>query len=122
MKSMIQNDNFNKKNKFYELINDLDFFPAYEGRKINIIFSNESIKINVVTPLNCKIKELLNAFHIKLQIYGKDNNIKIMKLNEYMFICNGHLISLNEETTIFDLGSIDPQFIIFKSKNEIIGG
>ena len=77
IKSMIENADFendnneeNKLNEFYEI----DFFPGNYGQKINVVFEDyrgSKIKINMITPLDVKMKDLLSAFHIKLQIFDK---------------------------------------------------
>ena len=122
IKSSLQKPKLEKISLF-DLTKNIDFFPAYEGKKINIIFTNDSIKpINIVAPIGCKIKELLSVFHIKLQMFGKDNNIKIWDLKDYIFIYNGHIMSLNEEKTINDFCSHEVEKIIFKLKSEVIGG
>ena len=124
MKSMIQNQDSDKNNSLIDIINNIDFFPLYEGKKVNVIFKNsDGISINVIAPISCKMKELLTVFYIMLQIYGKINNIKIWNLKEYFFLRNVHIIYLNEEKSIFDCGLYnDAQSIIFRLKNEIIGG
>ena len=124
MKSMIQNQDMDKNNSLDDIINNIDYFPLYEGKKINVIFkSDNGISINVIAPLNCKMKELLTVFYIKLQIYGKINNIEIWNLKEYLFLNNGHIMFLNEEKPISDYGLFnDIHSIIFKLRNEIIGG
>ena len=73
-------------NAIEDLIGDINFFPGYKCRKTNVTFQDSSgIRINIVAPIDAKMKELLNVFHIRLQIYGKLNNI-IVKEIDYYFI------------------------------------
>ena len=76
IKAMTENSDFgnNNKEKDVPLKNflDIDFFPEYDGQRVNVIFSHsKGNKINIITPLKAKVKDLINAFHITLQIYGK---------------------------------------------------
>jgi len=59
-----------------------------------------------------------------LQIYGKCLlKIKIFDIEDYIFLHNGSIISLNEEKTIFDYGLRNVfEKIVFSQKNSIIGG
>ena len=113
-----------QKTSIYNLTSKIDFFPRYKGKKLNIFFENSSgIKINIITPNDCKMKDLLTIFHIKLQMYGEDYKIKIFDLFEYYFLYNGYSISLNEEKTISEFGlSSSQEKIIFNLRNTIIGG
>ena len=129
IKSILQNSNNNlgninqKSNLFDEMV-DIDFFPGNEGKKINIIFENGrgGIKINIITPSDATMKELLKVFHIKLQIYGKAANKKIYKLKDYHYLYKGSIIS-DFKKTIFEYGLVNNvETILFITKNDIIGG
>ena len=76
LKTMIENSDFGNDNKEKEEplkdFLDIDFFPGYDGKRVNVIFSDSrGIKMNIITPLTAKVKDLINTFHITLQIYGK---------------------------------------------------
>ena len=123
MKSMINNFSLGKKISLLDLTSNINFFPGYEGRKINVIFEGDNLlKINIITPINVKMKDLLAVFHIKLQMLGKDINLQIGDLKDYIFVSNGHIIYLNEEKTVNEFGLDDCSIVIFKKKREIIGG
>ena len=128
IKSILENsnnnnlENINKTNNIYDEMYDIDFFPGKEGKKINVIFEKGYTKINVITPSDATMKELLNAFYIKFQIYAKANNIKAKKLNDYYYLYGSSIIS-GLEKTIFEYGLIcNVEYIIFHDKNDLIGG
>ena len=127
IKSILENSNnnlgnINQKSNLFDEIADIDFFPGNEGRKINIIFDDGNFKLNIVTPVDATMRELFNIFHIKLQIYGKATNRKIYKLNEYFYLYKGSIVS-NFEKTISENGMVNEiEHIIFKLKNDLIGG
>ena len=110
IKEMIENSDFgnNNKEKDVPLKNflDIDFFPEYDGQRVNAIFSNtKGYKINIITPLKAKVKDLINAFHITLQIYGKYvMKTNILKIKDYTFIWNGSIIPINEQKTLSEYG------------------
>ena len=129
IKAMIENSDFgnNNKEKDVPLKNflDIDFFPEYDGQRVNAIFSNtKGYKINIITPLKAKVKDLINAFHITLQIYGKYvMKTNILKIKDYTFIWNGSIIPINEQKTLSEYGMIQNVInIVFNEKNNIIGG
>ena len=129
IKEMIENSDFgnNNKEKDVPLKNflDIDFFPEYDGQRVNAIFSNtKGYKINIITPLKAKVKDLINAFHITLQIYGKYiMKTNILKIKDYFFIWNGSIININEQKTLSEYGMIQNIInIVFNEKNNIIGG
>ena len=129
IKEMIENSDFgnNNKEKDVPLKNflDIDFFPEYDGQRVNAIFSNtKGYKINIITPLKAKVKDLINAFHITLQIYGRYvMKTNILKIKDYTFIWNGSIIPINEQKTLSEYGMIQNVInIVFNEKNNIIGG
>ena len=129
IKEMIENSDSgnNNKEKDVPLKNflDIDFFPEYDGQRVNAIFSNtKGYKINIITPLKAKVKDLINAFHITLQIYGKYvMKTNILKIKDYTFIWNGSIIPINEQKTLSEYGMIQNVInIVFNEKNNIIGG
>ena len=76
IKNLIENsnhssENMNTNNNLYDDLFDVDFFPGKIGARINVIFESGTTKINVVAPLDTPMKELLQIFYVKLQIYGK---------------------------------------------------
>ena len=111
IKNIIENPNFNIENNqindLYNNLYDIEFFPGEIGDKINVIFeegNTKIIKINVVAPVNATMKQLLEVFYIKLQIYGKSYSKKIKKLNEYYFLFKNMKIPLDEKKTIYYYG------------------
>ena len=129
IKSMIENSDFgndnNKTDGPLKNFLDIDFFPGYDGQRINVTFDSSEIKLNMHVPLNVKIKDLIRAFHVTLQIYGKYvfKTYNILKIEDYSFIWNGSIVSINEPKTLFEYG-MRQNFtnIIFYKKNNIIGG
>ena len=129
IKTIIENSNLGNANqnngfvKEYDIFN-INFFPGKIGEKINIIFYQDSLtQITIVVPSDATVEELLQAFYVKLQIYGKINNKNIYELNHYFFIRNGNMISLNEKRTIHQFGLVRVfEKIIFKNRNDLIGG
>ena len=127
LKSMLCLDTNSKENKIESLLSilsDINFFPRYNGKKINVFFEdNTGIKINIRAPNDAEMKDLLVVFHIKLQLYGLENKIKIYNLEEYTFLFNSKKISLNEKTSIYDYGLVrEINKIVFFLANNIIGG
>ena len=127
IKTMIENSNFGNDNQLSLFNSDLaniDLFPGNTGKKINVIFEDDSLtKLAVVAPIDAKMSELLKAFYIKFQFYAKFQHKYIGNLKEYFFIHSGSLISLDEQRTLQGFGFIHPiEHIIFKIKNAIIGG
>ena len=129
LKTMIENSDFGNDNKEKEEplkdFLDIDFFPGYDGKRVNVIFSDSrGIKMNIITPLTAKVKDLINTFHITLQIYGKYIfKTNILKLKDYYFIWNGSRIPINEQKTLSEYGMIQNIInIVFGDINSIIGG
>ena len=127
IKNMIENQNFgnNKQsNEFFKKFWEIDFFPGMDGERINIIFEDpRGTKLNMITPLDVKMKELFQLFHIKLQIYGKFANIKVFKFNEYYFLYSGYKVPINEQKSVREYGLHNThERITFNRINELIGG
>ena len=126
IKTMIENSNFgndNQQSLFNHYLANIDLFPGNTGRKINVIFEDDSLtKLIVCTPTDAKMSELLKVFYIKYQLYAKSQHKYIENLNEYFFIHNSRLILLDEHKTLQEFGLIHPnEKVIFKIK-KIIGG
>ena len=119
LKSLMQNQMKSKLD-----LSEINFFPRYKGKKINIFFEdNTGIKMNITTPNDAEMKDLLAIFHIRLQIYGLENKIKIYELKDYTFLYNSLKISLDEKASIFDYGlTKELEHIVFFLTNSIIGG
>ena len=128
IKSMIENADFENDNNEENKLKDfcrIDFFPGNYGQKINVVFEdNRGSKINMITPLDVKMKDLLSAFHIKLQIFDKYiYKTKNYQLSDYSFIYRALKISLNEEKTLLEFGLNNPtEYITFFRNNVLIGG
>ena len=119
LKSLMQNPMKSKLD-----LSEINFFPRYKGEIINIFFQdNTGIKINIATPYDAQMKDLLTIFHIRLQIYGLENKKKIYELKAYTFLYNSQKISLDEKASIFDYGLKNKlETIVFFLKNNMIGG
>ena len=119
LKSLMQNQMKSKLD-----LSEINFFPRYKGKKINILFEdNTGIKMNITTPNDAEMKDLLAIFHIRLQIYGLENKIKIYELKDYSFMYNSLKISVDEKKTINVYGMHKVlETIVFFLKNAIIGG
>ena len=127
IKTLIENSNFgndNQQSLFNSNLSNIDLFPGNTGKKINVVFEYDSHTIiTVITPIDTKMSELLKVFYIKFQLYAKSQKKNIRNLNEYFFIHSARIISLNEQKTLQEFGLVHPfEHIIFKLKNEIIGG
>ena len=128
IKSMIENSDFENDNKEENMLNgfgEIDFFSGNNGQKINVVFEdNRGYKINMITPLDVKMKDLLSAFHIKLQIYDKFiYKEKNYQLSDYSFLYKAVRIPLNEQKTLFEYGLTNPtEYITFFRNNVLIGG
>ena len=127
IKSMIENSDFENDNKEENMLNglgEIDFFPGNNGQKINVVFEGSGIIINMITPLDVKMKDLLSAFHIKLQIYDKYiYKTKNYQLSDYSFIYRSLRIPSNEQKTLFEYGLTSPtECITFFRTNVLIGG
>ena len=134
IKNIIANPNFevdnsyedmlDQKNYIYKIINEIDFFPNYKGEKIIIFFNKDSDNFNIQMniPKDTPIKEVLKAFYIKLQIFGKVNSKKIYEFKQYFFLFNGTKLRFDENKTLLDLGFKDASLIIYGSIKSMMGG
>ena len=127
IKTKIENPNSgynNINNDKLEELFGIDFFPLRKDGRINVIFKDASgIALNIIAPSDITVIELLEAFYIKLQIYGKINNKIIEPLRDYSFIYEGQKISFDEKKTINEYGlTCNMEQIIFHSNNDMIGG
>ena len=115
------NFNINEMNKnSIQFINNVDFFPGKSNNKNNILFENTNgFKTNMIVPIDVKMSELFSAFFRKIKLMGYNVN----KLEEFVFLFNGCIISLNEQRTISEYGLVERvNKIVFFEKNNIIGG
>ena len=127
IQNMVDNSNYgnnSKNNTFWNEFGEVDFFPAMSGKRINVIFKDATgMVVNMVTPLDAKMKELLELFYIKLQIYGKLMNKKIYPFYEYNFLYRGSIIPINVQKSIREFGLLQSiETIVFNLKNVVIGG
>ena len=127
IKAKIENSNLGDMNQSNDSLKELlkmDLFPLRTGNRINILFIHTTgWKINIIAPQDITIKELLEAFYIKFQIYAKIHNIIIDNLRDYSFIYKGSKIYFDEKKTIYKYGLIsNMEQIVFFSSNNIIGG
>ena len=129
IKNMIENSNFGndnqQNNKIDEEMGKIDFFPGKKGKKINVIFEwDPTDRINIITPLDITMKELLEGFYIKYQIKAIIDNKKIYNLDDFIFIHDTRMISsFDENKTLSQIGLKHlHERIIYKFKNVLIGG
>ena len=127
LKSLLDSDinsKENKKDNLLALLSEINFFPRYKGKIINILFEdNTEIKLNISAPDDTQIKDLLVIFYIRLQMHGLENKIKIYEMKDYTFLFNSQKISLNDETSILDFGMKHKvNKIVFFKSNSTIGG
>ena len=126
IKSLLENpnsENIFEENKFDDYISNINFFPGYMGKRINVLFEYNGIQINVIAPEDVKMKELLKIFYIKFQILTRNKNYKVWELYDYIFLFNGCKISFGEEKSLIDYGLNKPvNKILFYLKDNIIGG
>lgn len=127
IKTIIKNSNLSDENitkYIYNELYNIDFFPLKSGEKINVIFKDSTgTSITVVAPMDATMRELLEVFYIKFQIYAKSLNKNIHKLKDYYFIYKSQLISFDELKTISEFGLVQQtEQIVFNLQNDLIGG
>ena len=127
IKAKIENSNLGNMNQSNDSLIELlymDLFPLSSGNRINIIFTHTAgWKINIAAPHDITIKELLEAFYIKFQVYAKIHKIIIDNLRDYSFICRGTKIYFDEKKTIYEYRFSDMEkILVFSNNDEIIGG
>ena len=122
---MIKNILNSMKNEMEKKFLNIDLFPSdNKENMMNVIFEgDDGTKINIVSPKDVKMKELLKIFYIKLQIYSLINEKSIKKLKDYFFIVRGSIISLDDQRSAADFGLIDDlNRIIYRQRDNIVGG
>ena len=99
-----------------------DPFPFYQGQRLNILFeTGTGLKLNIASPLNISVKELLLAYIHKIGI-GES-----LLGNKIFFIVNGRTISSNEQKTVIDYfrdclyGNANQVKVIVLDASNIIG-
>ena len=94
-----------------------DHFPGNINRRYNISFTLPSgRKVNIATPVDIKVKDLLLTF-------SKVANINERLLGKNItFLYNGCLINVKEEKNIKEFGFVPLTTIIVYDKNNVIGG
>ena len=89
--------------------------PSNSSPVTNIIFTTmKEQKVNIVAPIDMKVKDLLFKYVTKL---GLGPNVMGTSL---FFLFNGKKINLNEEKTIHNLGLENAHIIVLDPK-EVIG-
>ena len=85
----------------------VDYFPENKNERINIMFRNPNdLIINIVVPIDVKIKDLL-------LVYSKKMGIKQDLLGKiFYFLYNGQRININEEKDLISFGLVDKAKII----------
>ncbi len=74
-----------------------DPFPFYQGKRINILFeTGPGLKINIASPINISVKELLLAYIHKVGVSESLLGKKIF------FLANGKSISCEEKRNVND--------------------
>ena len=73
-------------------LSNIDSFPGYTGQRINIIFeTGAGLKVNIPTPLNVSVEQLLIKFANRVGVSPTLLGKKIF------FIINGGTIAVNEK-------------------------
>ena len=122
---MIKNMLNNMKNTMEKKLLNIDFFPCDDRvNKMNVLFKGvDGSIINVIAPIDVRIKELFKIFYIKYQISAAINERQIKKIKDFLFIYRGSVISLDDKRSVVDLGFTEGvNDVVFKLKNELIGG
>ena len=93
-----------------------DHFPGNTNERYNIGFDLPSgRKVNIATPVDIKVKDLLLTF-------SKVANINERLLgNDIIFLYNGYKINVKEEKNIKEFGFFNNVNIIVYDKNNVIG-
>ncbi len=74
-----------------------DPFPFYQGQRLNILFeTGAGLKMNIASPLNISVKELLLSYIHKVGVSESLLGYKIF------FIVNGKTIPCNEQKSVID--------------------
>ena len=94
-KYIIQNGGVMPRPNKVNNISNIDSFPGYSGPRINIIFeTGTGLKINIPTPINITIQELLIKFAKRV---GVSEALLGKKL---FFVVNGGTIPANEKNIV----------------------
>lgn len=96
----------------------LDPFPNNNFMKLNIIFdSYGNFRVNILTPINTKLKDLFKTF---IRTVGLEEKV----LGTYIyFLFNGLTIPIKSEQTIYDFGiRKDYTSIIVMDTSNLLGG
>jgi len=101
------------REKEEEKLNIVDYFPGNKNERINIMFSNpDGSVINIIVPIDIKIKDLLSAYAKKM---GFNQNLLGKK---FSFLFNGQTININEEKDLISFGLVDKAKItVFLPRN-----
>ena len=105
-----QNPGMNEQNSFNDNLCNVQFENTGSGKILNVVVSR-----------NMKMADLLHVFFEKFKNSGF--NFNKGRLEDYVFLYGGHIISLKEQQTLFNYGLVHPvNKIVFCSKNNAIGG
>ena len=128
---MMRNQNFNNFGVYGGNSNDsiktilpknreMNFNPFMyvNSPKINLIFiSTSNLKVNMVVPINLKLKDLFKTFIEKV---GLKENVLGSYIN---FVFNGTLIKVNDERTIWEAGmTTDYINVMVIDTSNLLGG
>ena len=94
----------------------IDIDPDFNGEKINIFFQNSSgVKVNVLTPVNSTIGDLLDNYVIKIGL-GKD----VVDTGIY-FLFSGAKLRKNDRMNIIEKGITNGSIIMVIDRNAVLG-
>ena len=86
---------------------EVDYFPGNKNERINILFERpDGFRINIVVPIDIKIKDLILAYAKKM---GVNQNLLGKTIS---FLFNGKQININEEKDLISFGLVDQAKII----------
>jgi len=117
----IENQIYLNNNTIKSMINKkleyVDYFPGNNNRRINIGFDKpNSLCINIIVPINIKVKDLLLTYANKMEI-----NQNLLGKDIY-FLYNGYKLNINEDKDLPSFGLKDGDKIIVVDSKVKIGG
>ena len=105
------NSMINKKIKY------VDYFPGNNNPRINVGFDKpNSLYINIIAPIDIKVKDLLLTYAKKMEI-----NPDLFR-KEIYFLFNSYKININEDKDLTSFGLKDGDKIIVMDSKVKIGG
>ena len=110
-------NNNNIKSMINKKLEYVDYFSGNNNRRINIGFDKpNSFWINIIVPIDIKVKDLLLTYAKKVEI---DQNLLG---RDIYFLFNGYKININEDKDLTSFGLKDGDKIIVVDSKVKIGG